>query len=175
MVDRTQQPGILIGQVFLERAHFSHREDALTLPHDTPIGRPVLTVNFQGGVSPDGKAGFVRISVQTKPEERPLYILDVAMAAMVEVEEGKANLSLHDYVRGPGPAMLYPFIREVVANLTWRGRFGPLWLTPMNVGTLVAGRASDLTQPIIGGQPEFRLAKPAPKAKKRRPRRRRAG
>jgi preprotein translocase subunit SecB len=30
-------------------------------------------------------------------------------------------------------AMLYPFIREVVANLTIRGRFGPVWLNPFNL------------------------------------------
>lgn len=139
-MDPTQQPGITIAQVFLERAEFSHREDVLSLPASTPF-RPDLAVRFEGGVAPDEKSGFVRVTVQTKAEERPLYNIAVSLIALFQREEKRENLPLKDYVRGAAPAMLYPFVREAVAGITWRGRFGPVWLAPFNIGATLSGAA----------------------------------
>src|SRR5690349_11474697 len=110
-MDPSRPPGIVVGQILLERVHFSHREDALHLPPNTKLGRPNVAVNFQGGVAPDQKTGLVRITVQSNPDERPLYNLDVTMAALVQVDEGQENMPLQDYVRTAGPAALYPFVR----------------------------------------------------------------
>jgi len=156
VTDRTRPPGILVGQIFLDRAHFGHREDALVLPPDTPLGQPNLTFSFEGGVSPDEKTGFVRVTVRSKPEERPLYNLDVAMVALIQAETGKENMPLRDYVRTAAPTMLFPFIREVVANLTWRGRFGPLWLVPMNIAAATAGAATGVAPPTSKSLPKVR-------------------
>jgi preprotein translocase subunit SecB len=136
-VDPNQQPGILIAQVYLERAQFSHREDALNLP-PTTSWQPTFEVRFQGGVAPGEKTGFVRITVQTKAAERPLYNIDLTMIVLLAVDEKRPNLALRDYVRGTAPAMLYPFVREAVAGLTWRGRFGPVWLSPFNVAAVMS-------------------------------------
>ncbi len=54
------------------------------------------------------------------------------MTALVEAEHGKENMPIEQYVRSSGPATLFPFIRQVVADLTSKGRFGPLWLSPVN-------------------------------------------
>lgn len=155
-MDRTQQPGVLIGQIFLERAQFSHREDALILPTDTPLGRPNLLFHFEGGVAPDDKSGLVRVTVQSKPDERPLYNIDVAMVALMQVEQGQENMPLRDYVRTVAPTMLYPFLREVVANLTWRGRFGPLWLNPMNIAAATSTGVTEVTPPAAEAHPKIR-------------------
>ncbi len=152
-MDTNQQPGILIAQVYLERAQFSHRDDAANLPPNTPW-QPNFQVGFQGGVAPDEQTGFVRITVQTKAEERPLYNIDLTMIALVAVDAKRENLPLKDYVRGPAPAMLYPFVREAVAGLTWRGRFGPVWLSPFNVAA------------VMSQGPGAETAVPLPKAKR---------
>jgi preprotein translocase subunit SecB len=41
--------------------------------------------------------------------------------------------------------MLYPFLREAVANLTGRGRFGPVWLNPFNFMLLAQEVANEGT------------------------------
>lgn len=135
-MDETRQPGILIGQIYVERAEFSHREDALNLPPNTQF-QPNLQVRFQGGVGPDEKTGFVRISVQTRADDKPLYNIALTMIALLLVDGKKKNLPLKDYVRGAGPVMLYPFAREAVAGLTWRGRFGPIWMNPFNLSAVL--------------------------------------
>jgi hypothetical protein len=45
-------------------------------------------------------------------------------------------MPLDRYFTTSGAALLYPFVRQVVADLTWRGRFGPVWLNPMNVAAM---------------------------------------
>ena len=131
-MDSSKPPGIQIAQILLERAIFEHREDFLALPPNTPIGTPDITLTTTAGQSADNKRGIIKLRVQTKPEQRPLYNLDVEMTALVEVQEGMENMPIEQYIRASGPAMVYPFIRQVVADLTSKGRFGPLWLNPVN-------------------------------------------
>src|SRR6266508_2819887 len=137
-MDKTKQPGITIHQIFLERADFSHRDDFLALPPNAPAGNPNILLEVQGGTSVDGKAGFIRATARSKPVERPLYNLTVTVMALVEVEKGKENMPLEQYLRVNGAPMLVPFLREAVANLTGRGRFGPLWLAPTNITAITA-------------------------------------
>jgi len=49
------------------------------------------------------------------------------------VDQVAPNMPLDRYFTTSGAALLYPFVRQVVADLTSRGRFGPVWLNPMNV------------------------------------------
>src|SRR6266511_6103142 len=119
-MDATKEPGIQIAQIFLERAEFSHRDGFLGLPPNTPIGTPEVTLTLQSGVSQDEKRGLIRVQVQTKPEQNPLYLFDVVMTALVEVKEGHENMPMAQYVRTSGPAMVYAFVRQMVADLTWR-------------------------------------------------------
>jgi preprotein translocase subunit SecB len=156
-VDEKEQPGILIGQIYLERAQFSHRDDALNLPPNT-AWQPNLKVGFQGGVASDENTGFVRITVQTKVEEQPLYNIDLTMIALLAVDAKHQNLALKDYVRGAAPAMLYPFVREAIAALTWRGRFGPVWLSPFNIAAVMAqGPAAEAAVPVLKAKQPKRL------------------
>jgi hypothetical protein len=41
-----------------------------------------------------------------------------------------------------GVSMVFPFVREAIANLTMRGRFGPVWIDPLNVQAIVADAQS---------------------------------
>lgn len=93
-------------------------------------------------VAADKRAGVVRMVIKTDNETKPHYEFEVIVAATISVEDGAENMSIEEYVRGgAGRALLYPFAREAVANLTGRGRFGPLWLHPFNF--MAAGVAVD--------------------------------
>jgi preprotein translocase subunit SecB len=52
-------------------------------------------------------------------------------------DEGKKKLG--EFARVQGPALLIPFIRELVANTTARCATGPLLLPPINVYNLALG------------------------------------
>jgi preprotein translocase subunit SecB len=134
-MDTSKDSGIRFDQIFLRTAHFVHREDALQLPattqHPTSTNL-LLRLQFYKG-SALGRAG-IGVSVSTDPNDRTLlYQFEVEMVALVTEVSGEENMPVSDYVKGPALMTLVPFIREAVANLTIRGRFGPVWLNPMNL------------------------------------------
>jgi preprotein translocase subunit SecB len=131
-MDLAKQPSLRINQIFLLQSHFAHREDVLTLPHNYQVGELNLDVEVKVGTNPQNSAGIVTVTVKTRDEDKPAYLFAVEMAAVVE-REGDGNLPPNEYLRTNGAATLYPFVRELVASLTWRGRFGPIWLKPINV------------------------------------------
>lgn len=141
-MDQSKQPGIRISQIFLETAEFGHRPDALRLPPSTSPNVGDVDVTVQLGDLSNGEGGAIRIEVRTKPENNPTYHFRVSMIALVQRAENAENMAIMEYLQLAGPGLLYPFVRETIANLTIRGRFGPIWLNPLNLKGALAGSGS---------------------------------
>lgn len=79
----------------------------------------------------------------------PLYQFDVQMAVQVVPDPAAPNMSAVEFLARSGAATIFPFVRELIANLTMRGRFGPLFLAPINVKEV----SSSVAQAARGGAP----------------------
>ncbi len=143
-MDRTKQPGIEIGQIVVERASFEHRADYLALPAETKVPPLPLRLTASFGMDAAQRQGAIKVELSTDQSKNPIYVVAVTLVALVRVVEGAENMSLEQYATVHGGAMLFPFIREIVADLTGRGRFGPVWLQPVNL-------AAPLPQPAEAG------------------------
>ena len=132
-VDPTKQPGLEIGQIVLERVLFEHRPDYLTVPPTTPVPPLPLRVQAQLGLDQEKRTGVIRLMLDTDRDQAPFYIIELTFAALISVKAGEENMSIERYAMTAAVATLFPFVREAVANLTSRGRFGPVWLHPFNV------------------------------------------
>lgn len=132
-MDPTKAPGIRLAQIFLEEVHFSHRADFLSLPVATPPQPGALNFAFQTGFTEDKRRAILRVRATTEGEAKPIYQLDVTMTALVEVDVQSPNMPLEQYVTTAGVPLLMPFVRQVIANLTGQGRFGSVWIQPLNV------------------------------------------
>ena len=154
-MDVTKQPGIEIGQIVVERAHFEHREDYLGLDPSTNAGTLPLSLTTSYALALDGQQAAIRLELTTDRTKRPLYVVEIVIVGIVRVKPGEANMPLHQYAAAHGAGLLFPFVREVVAALTGRGRFGPVWLHPVN---FIASAA--LTH---GPQPSAGVAEPQQK------------
>jgi len=66
------------------------------------------------------------------------------MVGLVDREPGAENMSIATYLTGPATATLFPFVREALANITGRGRFGPVWLKPFNLNAVQQEGAPDV-------------------------------
>jgi hypothetical protein len=175
-MDPTKPTGIRISQVFLLEARFAHRTDALSLPHTTPHPEGLVNcqVRLYEGADPSTAAAGVRIQT-AEEDQKALYRYSVEMVAVVTAVPGEENLPPSEYIRGPAIATLVPFIREAVANLTMRGRFGPVWLNPMNIQQVLL----NLVEQAVPAVPERsssakRQSKTQASGKSRRARSRRA-
>jgi len=138
-------PRLRIAQVFLLSATFRHRGEPLSLPHTTPVMPQRINVGFQLRSLNDSKAAQILVKVESAPEEGEdsRYEFAVEMTAILEKE---GDTTAPPALLEIGAALLYPFVREVVANLTGRGRFGPVWLNPFNVRAAIKAQTAAETQ-----------------------------
>lgn len=133
MVDPTKQPGLRVEQIFLVESQFSHREDFLALPSDTKPAEAGIEVSLRLLGEPSGRGAGLSLRVESNNDSTALYRFVVEMMALVAAEPGQENIPPAQYVMEAGATLLFPFIRETLANLSMRGRFGPIWLKPFNV------------------------------------------
>jgi len=123
--------GIKIVQVFLETVQFTHRSDALSLPAETKPNVGNLKLQVELGLTSDEKRGYINLEARTDPSLSPVYNFEIGMVCLVALEEreGTPKLSLREFLDSPAAInIVYPFLREAVANVTQRGRFGPVWM-----------------------------------------------
>jgi preprotein translocase subunit SecB len=138
-MDPQRQPGVQIDQVFLIDAHFGHRPDFLALPAQTDIGSLNLNVEVKTFGQPKGNRASVFVRVATEPDDKDaVYQFSIRLGAFVSAVQGEENLPPADYVTQAGATFLYPFVREAIANLTARGRFGPVYIKPINLRAVIA-------------------------------------
>ncbi len=141
-MDQARGPGIRIHQIFLESASFSHRPDFLSVP-SSPPPRMEISTQLQAEFAKDASdttLGALRLIYKTD-DASSLYQFSVTMIAIIAQDRDGANMTLQEYVESSAVALLVPFLREAVANLTGRGRFGPVWLHPLNVRALLGSPA----------------------------------
>jgi preprotein translocase subunit SecB len=121
-------------QIYLTSAELSYRVEPLSVPAvKKPESQPIqigLTLERLD----DGSAAQIRVRVTTDPNdgaEGVLYDFAVEYAGLIDQIDPE-QLSEADLVQAVA-TMVFPFVRESVANLTTRGRFGPVWLNPFSV------------------------------------------
>lgn len=135
-----KQPGIAIAQIFLDRVSFDHRVDALSLPPNTPPKVGDVKVQVETGTSGDGAFGFTRVTVSTNPENEPVYSVILAMTGVFARQPDATGMltgmPLETFLQNNSLTVMYPFVREAFANITQRGRFGPVLLNPFNTRSM---------------------------------------
>lgn len=158
-MDPKREPGIKIDQIFLVESHFSHRPDFLAHPPSTEI-QLGIKVEMRTFGDAESRIAGVTVKVMTDPhDEAALYQFAVEIGALVSAVKGEANLPPHEYVTQAGASFLYPFLREYVANLTARGRFGAIYLKPFNVRRALNEEGKILAEPPARARPKRKSTK----------------
>ena len=130
----TKQPASLkIEELFLVSSSFSHRRDFLALDRRNPLGDHEVDAEFQliHGLAPSVIGVTVRVA--TKPGADSAYNFHAEMMAIIRVDDGSVSSPPEAQLLHAGVSMLFPFVRETIANVTMRGRFGAMWMKPINV------------------------------------------
>jgi len=152
-MDESKQPGIQIDQIFLHEAHFTHGANALALPPTHRIENLAVQLQTKFAGKPGGRGALVGVRVHTS-DPNAVYQIAVEILMAVSAVPGEENLDPLEYVQKFGPATLFPFLREAVATITQKGRFGALWLKPFN---FVAAATT-----VLKAQSANALPEPAP-------------
>lgn len=96
---------------------------------------------WDGEVSPDFQTSYdyfkevnsllVLIKISQKSKDIP-YFLEVVCGGMFSFDEPPAQDNIERLARINCSAIIFPYVRETVADLTRRGGFAPLHLPPIN-------------------------------------------
>ncbi len=133
---QTEQPEIKFDKFILEKANLVVNSDFL-FP--------------EGGVSVDFKINFnqkldnikgclkttLEVTVEFKDVANPPIEIDVSVAGYFSVKDLKNSKALEEFSVVNAPAFIFPFAREIIANLTLKSGFPPLLLPPGNIRELV--------------------------------------
>ncbi len=99
---------------------------------------PSVDLHLDTGTGQIGESVYevsLRATVTVTNRERTLYLAEVSVAGLFEISGvGKAGLDplLESYC----PSILFPYLREVVSDLSVRGGFPQLVLRPVNFEAL---------------------------------------
>lgn len=149
--DPSKQPGIRVDGMFVQSAQFSHADGFLDLPADTRFNGG-LQIGASHALRADGKAARITLAASTDPQQQQPYKFEVVVVAQISELEGLQNLPIKDFISSAASiSLVYPFLRQTVAEITRGGRFGPVWLNVINPQLLVAPEA----QPgVVAPEPE---------------------
>lgn len=133
----TLPPSLRIEELFLVSSSFAHRSDFLTLDRRKPLGDLEVDAQFRliQGLAPSVIGVTVR--VETKADADTAYKFHAEMMAIIRVDGGEVSTPIDKQLLHSGVTILFPFVRETIANLTMRGRFGAMWIKPINFQTAI--------------------------------------
>jgi preprotein translocase subunit SecB len=135
-----------ISQILLQDVQFRHVGPFLERDPKTPIPQTAVNVEIElqrpSEAPPQASkpAALVRLRVTSDAPEAPYFYVVNYLAILTY--EGSLPEDFERRLTVTGGMMVMPFVRELVANLSSRGRFGPTWLGPVNFAKMVSGDPS---------------------------------
>lgn len=130
---------IALAQILLEGAQFAHNGNYLAKQATTEAAshRIRLDVEVVNGADKSRAGVRLKATSEVADEEEPQYKLHASYLALFTLD-AERDAEFDKRLAVTGATMLQPFMRELVANLTQRGRFGPVWMAPVNFNDLIS-------------------------------------
>lgn len=128
---------LAIQQVFLKDASFEAPQSPYTLGGEWKPTVEVQLNNRAERLRDDHHEVVLTVTVTVRSNDKPVYLVEVQQGGFFTIT-GAAASQLGAIIATACPTILYPFAREVVADLVTRGGFPPLLLAPVNFDALYA-------------------------------------
>jgi preprotein translocase subunit SecB len=133
---QNEHQGIAFEKLILEKVNFEID------PHYT-FGKKTLEVQFgvdvEKSLSEDKKRLKVVLNVHidlSGVDPSPMKIFTV-MAGYFSLHDEQNVGALEEFAEIQAPTIMFPFVREIIANLTMRTDFPPLLIPPVNMRLIV--------------------------------------
>ena len=127
-MDERKEPGIRLAGIVVEHIRFDDLQAGEPKPKNLQIG---LQIERRPG--PESSEAVLKWRVESAEEGATNFFLEVTIAGRFEVDSPNPNMPLDQFLRVNGPALVVPFAREVIANITARSRHGIVFLPAINV------------------------------------------
>ncbi len=129
-MDEKKQPGIFFENIILKDLKFSRSPKG--------VEKPDIDIEFKvnSTISEDKNLLIIEIFTHLK-DKKESFELDFAMIGRFGVISDKENMSLDQFIKVNGPALMVPYIRETISNITMRSGLKPVIIPPINIVSMV--------------------------------------
>jgi preprotein translocase subunit SecB len=126
-MDKNRQPGVSFDGVILKALHFERNPQV--------IEKPSLQVTLTNavGMSEDKRNLSIEATVDIVDPSNKSFSLKATVVSLFSTIGGQENMSLEEFAKVNGPALLLPYVREIVANTTLRSGLRPVLIPPFNL------------------------------------------
>ncbi len=135
-MDKTKQPGIKFSSIYLKSVQF----EVLTETFKNEKGLQA-SFGFQGSekISEDKKHLMVELGIKINEEKKEgaPFFLFANFVGHFQTMDNESNLPLEDFAKKNAFAIMLPYIREFVSNITTRTPYPPLMIDPINIMALL--------------------------------------
>ena len=114
-------------------------------PNEQPNIRIEVNVNAQN-VGPNVYESVIELKAGCSVKAGVLYDLEIEYGALLQLEN-VPEASLEPFLLINCPALTFPFVRRLVADITREGGFPPLLLDPIDFANLYLQRRQQTGQP----------------------------
>ena len=128
-MDKNKQPGISFDTILLKELLFSRKEN---LPQKPEI---IMELSVNPSFSPDEDILNFEMVCEIKDADN-LFSLKCAMIGLFSIIEGNENMGLREFSKQNAPALMFPYIREIIASTTTKAGIPPVILPPVNLGAI---------------------------------------
>lgn len=134
-MDKNRQPGIDFERIILEKVNLELNPNYIQTNEDMVVD---LYVNVARKLDKSQRLLKLNLEVSFfKETENPPLRASVLAAGYFSVKKDEDFEKLKEFSQIQAPAIVFPFVREALANLTMKTGYPPLLIPPMNLVSLI--------------------------------------
>ena len=133
-MDKFKQPGIKFENVILSSEKFWRKPE---IPENLNIN---LEFKLNKSINPNTKKGIVELEciLQLEDSSKNIYVLINPIFIGIFSESETKNMDLDTFINKHAPALLIPYIREHITNISSKAGITPIILPPINIIAFIA-------------------------------------
>lgn len=101
--------------------------------------QPEISVGIQAKAQNLGERNFelvLEFNVEAKRSKDTMFIVELSYGAVISVDESVAETAVQHAVMVDAAHLLFPFARNIIADMTRDGGYPPLMLAPIDFNSL---------------------------------------
>ncbi len=131
-MNKSKQPGIKFESIFLVKENFERKN---TLKDNLKID-----IHFEINNDLEDERSAVELQTFLKlidKDDNTLFNLNFSYVAIFSVVEKYKNMEMDSFIKNNAPALIFPYIRQHIQEVTTNAGLVPLILPPMNLIALI--------------------------------------
>jgi preprotein translocase subunit SecB len=132
-----QAQQLVINAQYIKDLSFENPRAPNSLRQQTTQPSVEINVDVKGqNLGPDTYEVVLTIKTHANLQDEPLFIIELAYGAVITIQNVPQEL-LSAVVLVETPRLLFPFARNIIADITRDGGFPPLMINPIDFGELL--------------------------------------